>query len=40
MVNNLAAFAIGHGYALVSFDRDFARWKDLRFRRLLPVTPS
>ncbi len=33
----LAAFASGHGYGLVSFDRDFARWKDLRFRRLLLV---
>ena len=30
----LAAFAIGHGYALVSFDRNFARWKELRFRQL------
>lgn len=32
----LAAFAAGHQYTLVSFDRGFGRWKDLRFRPLAP----
>jgi toxin-antitoxin system PIN domain toxin len=27
----LAAFALGHQYTLVSFDRGFQRWKDLSF---------
>ena len=30
----LAAFALGHGYTLVSFDRGFCRWKTLRFNPL------
>jgi len=30
----LAAFAIGHGYTLVSFDEGFRRWKQLRFMAL------
>ena len=30
----LAAFAIGHGYQLVSFDRGFRRWRQLRFTLL------
>ncbi len=30
----LAAFALGHGYTLASFDRGFGRWKNLRFTPL------
>ena len=30
----LAAFAMGHGYTLVSFDQGFSRWKNLSFRLL------
>jgi len=33
----LAAFALGHGYRFVSFDRGFSHWKDLRFTLLLPA---
>ncbi len=33
----LAAFAIGHSYTLVSFDRGFGRWRDLRFQLLAPA---
>jgi toxin-antitoxin system PIN domain toxin len=33
----LAAFAIGHGYTLVSFDLDFSRWQKLRFDPLPPA---
>jgi toxin-antitoxin system PIN domain toxin len=30
----LAAFALGHRYTLVSFDRGFRRWKELSFQLL------
>ncbi len=30
----LAAFALGHGYSLASFDGGFRRWKELRFHLL------
>ena len=32
----LAAFAMGHGYCLASFDAGFRRWKDLRLHLLRP----
>lgn len=32
----LAAFALGYGYNLVSFDRGFGRWSRLGFTLLLP----